>query len=464
MSEKLTKTCFSMLFIFILCYIWYLIMNIDISSYKVLNVGKYNMMAYKSNLTCPKVDTEFNKCILNITMNPPGRKSYIVIQSFDSCNNSKTIGGDFWWMKIIGPNSFNVPLIDNNNGFYYQEFWLNVEGNYTISLMLEFSKNDGMKDPPKDWFKYGDYQGRRQNEDYFGKNFDYILELKTFQYSVSKDLVKNNNEQLQIWHFQPFCIANNAHGYWQKNVYKTVTAKTDSTFKHEMILRNLAALSNVNNTVQPTFWFYGDSLNLLFFRSLKATPLCKLFICQNTYIWTYPVTNPENPNAQPYDNKDFNQTKFLDNIKMVLINPLMMNNNSVLIINFGLHILKNINMSQAKELLDGFLDMVLNIKSKVLPNFPKILWKSTTPAYIENFLLKHGKNNLERTLVKQRAIHWNLYCVKKMCELNIPVLDVYWMAASYPQGPYDAVHYDSHVFSSAATFLTNLFTYSHESF
>ncbi|XP_065666111.1 uncharacterized protein LOC136087391 [Hydra vulgaris] len=449
------KSCMLITYIFFVCCICYLMMNIK--TYKVFNTAKYKKLAQYSKISCSKLDTDYNKCILNLTMNAPGRKSFIVIQSFDSCNNSKTVGGDFWWMKIIGPTSFNVPLIDRNNGFYYQEFWLSLEGNYTVKLMLEFSKNDGLKDPPKDWFKYGDYQGRRQSDDYFGRNFDYILELKTYQYSVSNSFLQKNDKQLQPWHFQPFCIVNNAHGYWKNNEYKTVIAETDSTPNHELLMRILAANSNINKNVRPTLWMYGDSLTFLFFRYLTAKPLCKYFTCQNTYTFTYPLTN-ENTNALPFDNKDFNQTKFLNHIKMVLMNPAMMNNNSVFIINFGVHILRNINISQAEKLFDNFVEMILDMKSNYLSGFPKIIWKSTTPSYIEDYLHKNGISNLVRYQAKQRTIHWNIYCVKKMCDVNLPVLDVYWMAASYPQGPYDSVHYDDHVFSAAAAFLAQVLT------
>nr|XP_047122332.1 uncharacterized protein LOC105845239 [Hydra vulgaris]XP_047122333.1 uncharacterized protein LOC105845239 [Hydra vulgaris]XP_047122334.1 uncharacterized protein LOC105845239 [Hydra vulgaris]XP_047122335.1 uncharacterized protein LOC105845239 [Hydra vulgaris]XP_047122336.1 uncharacterized protein LOC105845239 [Hydra vulgaris] len=224
-----------------------------------------------------------------------------------------------------------------------------------------------------------------------------------------------------------------------------------------MLLNKLASKSKLSNNFKPTFWLYGDSVTKNFFKNLNTTPLCEVFICQNTYTWTYPLTNSD-PHTQPFDNKDFNQTEFLYYIKMVLMDPTMMHNDSVLVINFGLHILKNINMSQAEKLFDAFIDMVLDIKSKSLFGFPKILWKSTTPAYVENIFRIYHKRNIERTLVKQRAIQWNLFCVKKMCQVNLPVLDVYWMAASYPQGPYDAVHYDDYVFDAAAEFLVNIFT------
>ena len=59
-------------------------------------------------------------------------------------------------------------------------------------------------------------------------------------------------------------------------------------------------------------------------------------------------------------------------------------------------------MSQAEELLDGFIIMVSEMKaSLLLEGFPKVIWKTTTPAYIEKFFGGSERNNLERYLIKQ---------------------------------------------------------------
>ena len=117
---------------------------------------KYKKVPHSiSEAYCPRKETDFKNTVFNISLNPPGLKSYVFIHSVNYCNRVKRIGGDFWWVKVMGPVSFNVPLIDNNNGAYSREFWLPMEGNYTMSVMLEFSNFNGLKDPPKDWFKKG---------------------------------------------------------------------------------------------------------------------------------------------------------------------------------------------------------------------------------------------------------------------------------------------------------------------
>ena len=226
-----------------------------------------------------------------------------------------------------------------------------------------------------------------------------------FYFEVKKGAFQPKDvfEQLQSWHFQPFCIVNKAHGYWMENKYITVTADTENISKQKLVLQNLRAKSQRNTTMKPTFWLYGDSLTVRFSHQMRLTQLCSNFICELTYTWTYPLKdNVDNPNSPPFDDKDFNQSEFLNYIKDVILKRSMRNNDSVLLINFGLHILKNINMSQAEELLDGFIIMVSEMKaSLLLEGFPKVIWKTTTPAYIEKLFGGSERNNLERYLIKQ---------------------------------------------------------------
>ena len=66
---------------------------------------------------------------------------------------------------------------------------------------------------------------------------------------------------------------------------------------------------------------------------------------------------------------------------------------------------------------------------------------------------KWAKHEIERYITKPKIIQWNEYCIKKLCEAIIPILDIYWMAASYPHGTMDATHYEHSVFESAANFM-----------
>ena len=103
---------------------------------------------------CPIPDTDINKVSFNISLREPHLTSYIYLRPFNRCKQPKNVGGDFWWVRIYGPASFALTLLEEK-GVYYRNFKVPLKGNYTIKLMLEFTNNDGMKDPPKDFFNKG---------------------------------------------------------------------------------------------------------------------------------------------------------------------------------------------------------------------------------------------------------------------------------------------------------------------
>ena len=117
------------------------------------NQFKPSSLKYKV-YECFKPDTDLNKITFNITLQEPCLPSYIRFRSINQCNQFKKVGGDFWWVRIFGPASFALTLLEDE-GVYHRKFQIPLEGNYTISLMLEFTNNNGMKDPPKDFFKKG---------------------------------------------------------------------------------------------------------------------------------------------------------------------------------------------------------------------------------------------------------------------------------------------------------------------
>ena len=58
----------------------------------------------------------------------------------------------------------------------------------------------------------------------------------------------------------------------------------------------------------------------------------------------------------------------------------------------------------------------------------------------------------------QRIKLFNAYVMEKMCQASIPVLDVYQISASYPQGTIDGIHYPHFVFYPAEEALERYFT------
>lgn len=46
-------------------------------------------------------------------------------------------------------------------------------------------------------------------------------------------------------------------------------------------------------------------------------------------------------------------------------------------------------------------------------------------------------------------ISWNTYCKEVMCRANIPVIDVYYVTASFTLGAKDGLHFADHVYENA---------------
>ena len=90
------------------------------------------------------------------------------------------------------------------------------------------------------------------------------------------------------------------------------------------------------------------------------------------------------------------------------------------------------------------------------------LWRKWRP---ENWLLKKETN--KRVIFQiivilnfafQRIKLFNAYAMEKMCDAGIPVLDIYQISASYPQGTFDGIHYPHFVFYPAEDALERYFT------
>ncbi|KAJ7387805.1 hypothetical protein OS493_001149 [Desmophyllum pertusum] len=141
-----------------------------------------------------------------------------------------------------------------------------------------------------------------------------------------------------------------------------------------------------------TLWVYGDSLAVRLFGSPNSRDLCKkLFLkCRNSYNWLYPLTDEWWSRTQN-DDLDFMPEKVLEAIRSVLGRPEMQLQDSVLLLNLGLH-------------------------------YPRVLLFSAFAT---------------------------------MCQAGFDVIDVYPLTDSYPGGTLegDVVHYPNKVFVTMETLL-----------
>lgn len=84
-----------------------------------------------------------------------GDFSRFSIQSQTSNGQPKTVGGDDWRVFIWGPTALSPTVIDHENGTYEVLFLISEPGTYHISVVLDYSLCDGMKNPPDYWFMLG---------------------------------------------------------------------------------------------------------------------------------------------------------------------------------------------------------------------------------------------------------------------------------------------------------------------
>ena len=154
--------------------------------------------------------------------------------------------------------------------------------------------------------------------------------------------------------------------YW---VYLLIT---ESPRKHEL------------RTKKGTLWIYGDSVNIFFAQSLMQRKLCRDIFkrCNFSYNWIYPVTNVTAAKKEN-DDRDYDNERVLQSLRHVLHDP-QMDENSAIIMNFGLHFVESTNFTNYKKLIDGLVKVLtdeekvstLNVTS---PKFRgTVIWKTTT--------------------------------------------------------------------------------------
>ena len=87
-----------------------------------------------------------------------GELSRFLIQSVNTRKHPKTIGGDSWRIRIRkGPASLAPVVFDLDNGLYEVLFLVLEPGAYTAEVYLDHTLCNGFRDPPKKFFRYGEY-------------------------------------------------------------------------------------------------------------------------------------------------------------------------------------------------------------------------------------------------------------------------------------------------------------------
>ena len=155
-----------------------------------------------------------------------------------------------------------------------------------------------------------------------------------------------------------------------------------------------------SRTKEGTLWIYGDSVNVFFAHSLLQRKLCRDIFkrCKFSYNWIYPVTNvtaaKKENNGNDYDNE-----RVLQSFRRVVYDP-QMDENSAIIMNFGLHFIESTNFTNYKKLIDGLMKVLTEDEKDSTSNVTRpyfrgtVIWKTTTAINKEkasNIYLGHKR-------------------------------------------------------------------------
>lgn len=120
--------------------------------------------------------------------------------------------------------------------------------------------------------------------------------------------------------------------------------------------RTLGELRRPHKKRTGTLWIYGDSNGDFFYKLIQRRPLCRETFkqCNRTYNWVYKLPGGNQTIGKlQNDDLDFSVEKILSEIREVLNDSSMReDNSSVIILNLGLHYVQNINFTKYRELID----------------------------------------------------------------------------------------------------------------
>eukprot|EP00112_Aurelia_sp_Birch-Aquarium-sp1_P022104 Seg6118.2 transcript_id=Seg6118.2/GoldUCD/mRNA.D3Y31 product="hypothetical protein" protein_id=Seg6118.2/GoldUCD/D3Y31 len=409
-------------------------------------------------------------------LNSYGEYSIIVIQTYTASGQKKNIGGDSWRATLRGTLSKLVFVFDKLDGTYELRFRIFEPGNYSVDLVLEHSICDGLRDPPFGWFAKGNVHGHFQEQGLLGFDDSHLLQrfrLINFEFPATNSvhLSKLGHKRQNQETSKSSCrFVSSGMGAW-KNIngklkwlqdvkQSWLTGPKKVPFEEESPLRETAHSEETAQLLEkapltaksepPTvkkydaLWLLGDSLARRWFGSQSRKDLCKkLFkICKSTVSYTYLLEKIDHKKNNI--GKNFNFTRFFEPIKAVFDSELMLNK-SVVVVNFGLHLVMSLNFSQCQQVVDNFADMITTLRNERGPNnLPHIIWKTSTFTELENGLFHDSTHS--RFLTNHRVQLLNAYSNRKLCSIGIPIFDVFPITASYPKGSLDGLHYDQTLF------------------
>ena len=437
---------------------------------RIVEPCKYNLSWLSTNERQKdqprRTNAKYTKMVAN-DIRVDGLLSSIVIQTYTSAGQKKNEGGDSWHAILTGASSQMAIVHDNMDGTYNVLFRIYENGQYKLEMLLEQSMCDGLRDPPIRWFEQGDMHGHFQSPEILGPNNDYILEKVIF----GPFNVKNVNEP-------KFVKRNGCHKVdifledgWipseEKSNKTNIHFKKDQTkplngcqlvwdsfgrwvnLNGEYIYMSKGKMNSsklaTDDLKYDTLWIYGDSVSHGWWGSSFRIDICKRIFkfCTHTYTFTYPERNYNM--SQINFGLPFNKSRFLDPIGAVLDDPRMKTERSVLVINFGIHLILSLNFTELRDTVDKFAHLMEQKKAdqQILP---RVIWRTTTSTIPEAKFLRITLTG--RFLTNHRIRLFNAYANWRLCSIGVNIFDVFAVTSSYPKACKDGLHFSQEAFNN----------------
>ncbi|KAL9973064.1 hypothetical protein ACROYT_G019473 [Oculina patagonica] len=408
-----------------------------------------------------------------------GEFSRFVIQTVTASNDMKTVGGDSWRIHLHGASSLAPTVFDNGDGTYDVLFLIIEYGDYEAKIFLDYSLCHGFKDPPSYWFKKGNPQGKNQPDGILKGDRPFFIapfrggEKVKFRVPPSDNNqrhiialmneVSSKSTNLQQYTCDSSCgtMLWDGFGRWLNGQWKPYVKES---------------IQKDRRNREGTFFSFGDSVSNAFFSSLSSGPyngLCKVAFtaCRPVYHWVYDMhgywgDGVKSPREPLPNEQDYDHDRVISDVKKTLYNPVM-DENSVLLLNMGIHFAAAVNFTNYKRVIDQLITLVKYDRShrklsndSSTNNFNgRFIWKTSTALNRERFPNPH--KDVRRFLTFPRVQLYNAYATSAMCRAGIDVIDVYPISDSYPAGTVsqtDPVHYADRVFRDVEALLYKMFS------
>ena len=124
-------------------------------------------------------------------------------------------------------------------------------------------------------------------------------------------------------------------------------------------------------------WVYGDSLNRYFFHSISKRPLCSQVFraCYHTMLWVYVLTqSAADEMSLMFGGRPISISRILNELRNV-VTRFDMDQDSALILNAGVHLLKSTSFYNYQKIIDSFISLLKRYYRGT------VIWKSTTAIH-----------------------------------------------------------------------------------